>query len=259
MVKKIVGKYRLVFIFVGLIALSGCASANLDASAGTVDGSDSDTGEIIQASADSELLIVEDDGTSDFDVEALSGTLEATGAGGLTAAEADGLRFMREEEKLAHDLYIELYEIWGLPIFNNIAQSEATHTASVKALLDKFGIDDPGDGNTAGVFEDETLQALYDQLLAEGSISIEEALRVAALVEEVDIQDLVIRSEGTSEPTILNVYANLTKGSRNHLRAFVSQYESRTGETYSPQSMEAEDVQAILSSPVERGRGRKAN
>jgi hypothetical protein len=259
MVKEIVGNYRLVFLFVGLIALSGCASAGLEASSGTVDDSESNTGGTTLASADSELLIVEDDGTSDIDVEALSGTLEATGTGGLTAAEADGLRFMREEEKLAHDLYIELYEIWGLPIFNNIAQAEATHTASVKALLDKFGIEDSVEGNPPGVFEDEALQALYDQLLAEGSISVEEALRVAALVEEVDIQDLEIRSEGTFEPTIRNVYANLTKGSRNHLRSFVAQYESRTGETYSPQSMEAEQVQEILSSPVERGRGRKAN
>ncbi len=258
MVKKIVGKYRLVFLFVGMIALSGCASASLDASSGTIDGSDSDTGETT-SSIDSELLVVGDDGTSDIDVEALSGTLEATGGVTLTAAEADGLRFMREEEKLAHDLYIELYEIWGLPIFNNIAQAEATHTASVKALLDKFGIEDPVEGNPAGVFEDEALQALYDQLLTEGSVSVEEALRVAALVEEVDIQDLEIRSEGTSEPTISNVYANLTKGSRNHLRSFVAQYESRTGETYSPQSMDAEEVQEILSSPVERGRGRKAN
>ena len=44
MVKKIEGKYRFVFLFVGLIVLSVCASANLNASSGTVDGSDSDTG-----------------------------------------------------------------------------------------------------------------------------------------------------------------------------------------------------------------------
>lgn len=224
-----------------------------------VSDSDRETGGTTSVSADSELLDVVDDGTSYIDVEALSGTLEATGGVTLSAAEADGLQFMREEEKLAHDLYIELYEIWGLPIFNNIALSEATHTASVKTMLDKFGIDDPVDGKPAGVFEDEALQALYDQLLAEGSISIEEALRVAALVEEVDIQDLEIRGEGTSEPTIINVYANLTKGSRNHLRAFVAQYESRTGETYAPQSVAAEEVQEILSSSVEKGRGRRGN
>jgi hypothetical protein len=259
MFKEIVGKYRLVFLVVGLIVLSGCANASLEANSRTVDGSENDTGATTSGSADSELLIVEDDGTSDIDVEALSGTLEATHWGALTAAEAEGLRFMREEEKLAHDLYIELYKIWGLPIFNNIAQSEATHTASVKALLDKFGIEDLVDGNPAGIFNDEELQALYDQLLTEGSISVEEALRVATLVEEVDIQDLEIRSEQTSEPTIINVYANLTKGSRNHLRAFVAQYESRTGETYAPQSMKAEAVQEILSSPVERGRGRRGN
>ena len=91
MVKKIVGKYRLDFLFVGLIALSGCASASLEASSGTIDDSESNTGGIILASADSELLIVEDDGTSDIDVEALAGALEATGTGGLPAGFAPGL------------------------------------------------------------------------------------------------------------------------------------------------------------------------
>lgn len=42
----------------------------------------------------------------------------------LNAAEIEGLLFMREEEKLAHDVYLALYAKWGLPIFQNIAQSE---------------------------------------------------------------------------------------------------------------------------------------
>ena len=58
----------------------------------------------------------------------------------LSADEAAGLIYMREEEKLAHDVYVTLYQQWGLPLFNNIANSEATHTSAIKVLLDRYGI-----------------------------------------------------------------------------------------------------------------------
>ena len=38
----------------------------------------------------------------------------------LTAAEKYWLTYMREEEKLARDVYISMYNIWGAQIFNNI-------------------------------------------------------------------------------------------------------------------------------------------
>ena len=41
----------------------------------------------------------------------------------LTDAEIAGLKFMREEEKLARDAYLELFDAWGLVVFENIADS----------------------------------------------------------------------------------------------------------------------------------------
>jgi hypothetical protein len=151
----------------------------------------------------------------------------------LTDDEIAGLLWMREEEQLAHDVYVVLGDLWGVRIFENIAASEATHIDAVSGLLDRYGIDDPAAGNEPGTFADLRLQGLYDRLIADGSRSLDDALRVGALIEELDISDLQARSAATEIPEIIAVYANLERGSRNHLRAFTSQLESR-GETYEP-------------------------
>ncbi|RLD51581.1 MAG: ferritin, partial [Bacteroidetes bacterium] len=108
----------------------------------------------------------------------------------LTEAEIDGIRFMREEEKVARDVYIYLYEIHPLRPFLNISKSEQAHMDAIKYLIDAFDIEDPVGENPEGVFQNEELQELYDALIEKGSTSREEALRVAALIEEVDIIDL---------------------------------------------------------------------
>jgi hypothetical protein len=41
----------------------------------------------------------------------------------LSDAEKASLTLMREEEKLARDVYVYVYDIWGTPIFSNIATS----------------------------------------------------------------------------------------------------------------------------------------
>lgn len=169
----------------------------------------------------------------------------------LSDEEVAGLLFMREEEKLAHDLYVSFFEMWGLPIFQNIASSEQTHMDSVAFLLEKYGIPDPAADNPSGIFSDPALQALYDQLLAQGRLSISDALKTGAAVEEIDILDLRERSLQTQLAGILQVYNNLETGSRNHLRAFVSVLEKQTGEDYAPGYLTPEDYLQIIWSGVE--------
>src|SRR5512139_1141758 len=136
----------------------------------------------------------------------------------LTAAESAGLLYMREEEKLARDVYNQMYTLWGLPVFQNIASSEQTHMDQVKLLLDRYGLADPA--MDPGKFTDPTLQALYDQLIAQGSVSLEEALKVGALIEQTDISDLQTRLAQTDNADIQLVYNNLMSASYNHLSAF---------------------------------------
>lgn len=170
----------------------------------------------------------------------------------LAAAEAEALLFMREEEKLARDVYITLYNQWKLPVFNNISRSEQQHTDRIKALLQTYGLADPVANDAVGVFTNPTLASLYAQLVAGGQTSMLEALKVGAFIEETDIADLQKAMAGTSRTDILMVYDNLMRGSRNHLRAFAGQIEMQ-GVAYTAQAMPQAEVDAIINSPNERG------
>jgi len=181
--------------------------------------------------------------------------LDTLPLGVLSAEEAAGLAYMREEEKLAHDVYLALYAATGLQSFQNIANSEQTHTDAVKNLLDRYALPDPSAGKLEGQFSDPNLQALYDQLAAQGSQSLAEALKVGAAVEEIDILDLQTRMAQTTLADILLVYQSLEQGSENHLRAFTSRLLNQTGETYQPQYLSQDAYQAIITASGTTGAG----
>jgi len=169
------------------------------------------------------------------EVPTLSGTVAtgtATGEGlaeaGLAAEEAAGLQFMIQEEKMAHDLYLAFHDLWGLPVFERITASEAAHEAAVARLLNAYSVENPIVEAGVGVFADPDLQALHDQLLADGSVSAEAALRTAMLVEEADIKDLKVHLAATDEAAIQRVYTSLLRGSTRHLSAFSRQSDRLT-------------------------------
>ena len=168
----------------------------------------------------------------------------------LSADEFAGLKFMREEEKLAHDVYVAMDALWSHRTFANIALSETTHTQAILSLLTKYGVDDPAAGKAAGVFEDPQLQALYDTLVKAGAASLVEGLKVGALIEETDIRDIVQRQALTDEADIVNVYRSLLCGSRNHLRAFNGALLD-LGVTYSAQVITQQEWDAIADSTRE--------
>lgn len=174
-------------------------------------------------------------------------------AGDLSDEEIEGILFMREEEKLAQDVYRALYDLWGQPVFQNIASSEQAHMDAIKTLIDRYDLDDPAAGNDVGEFTDTVLQELYDQLVVEGSESLASALRVGAAIEEIDILDLQERMAETDAADVQHVYENLMRGSRNHLRAFASTLERQAGETYEPEYLSQETYDEIISGAAETG------
>ncbi|MDQ1261045.1 MAG: hypothetical protein QG575_226, partial [Euryarchaeota archaeon] len=193
--------------------------------------------------ADQDLLKVSDNYTSELNDSALGLALVGQPSGDLTASEKEGLLYMVEEEKLAEDVYQVLNEKWNLRVFDNIGKAERTHEAAVKTLLTRYSLPDPTKG--AGVFSDETLQALYDDLVSRGSASTKDALQVGAAIEEIDILDLEERMDQTDKADVLLVYANLKKGSENHLRAFVNNLQ-RQGFEYSPEYLSSEEYDSII-------------
>jgi hypothetical protein len=140
---------------------------------------------------------------------------------------------MREEEKLARDIYITLWRRWANNSFSNIAASEDTHTNTIKTLLELYGIEDPVKNNDIWAFTSKDMEILYVQLLAKGNQSIVDALAVWATVEDLDIKDLnELLKEATNE-NIIAVYTNLNRGSRNHMRAFVKNIKKKQRDIYS--------------------------
>lgn len=198
-------------------------------------------------------IVVDQNGYSQFNRNALRTQLDGMPIEDLSAGEEAGLLFMREEEKLAHDVYIRLYELWNRPIFDNIASSEQTHTEAVQLLLERYNLQDPVGDNGPGVFVDTSLQQLYDQLVARGRQSLEQAIRVGAAIEEIDILDLQNELDNiVDNQDVTLVYGNLQKGSRNHLRAFVRNMDN-IGIVYVPEYLTQEYYDLIIAGDMENG------
>jgi hypothetical protein len=226
----------LVIIFILFIAIFYVYEMDKDNTTGT------------QANIQSEEYVVDPS-----DMYKISSSTTSTTKLELTTNELKWLIFMREEEKLARDVYTVLGDKWKLNIFSNIADSEQTHTDAVKDLLATYKIDDPVISNEVGVFSSPIIQKLYDDLIAQGYNSSLDALIVGAIIEDLDISDLDKAISETNKTEILSVYENLQKGSRNHLRAFVKNIE-KIGGDYDPEYISQDVFDNIISSSQERGR-----
>lgn len=171
----------------------------------------------------------------------------------LSSYEIDALKMMREEELLACDVYVLLYAKYTIPVFNNISQSEKQHAEAVKTLLLKYNLPDPALNHVPGVFSNPDLQALYNSLAAQGSVSLAAGLAVGATIEDRDIADLHnYTASGVDNLDIEFVFGNLEKGSRNHLRSFHRLLTAR-GLTYSPKFISSEYLNQVISTPHETG------
>jgi hypothetical protein len=147
-------------------------------------------------------------------------------SGASSDSEAEGLLFMREEEKMARDVYAYLYDKYQLPVFKNITKSENAHMSAVLRLIEGFGITDNGNNNS-GEYANTHIAELYDQLIEMGNISEIEALKVGVLIEQTDIADLQKELLTVENSSIKTVYGNLLKGSGAHLKAFTWNLEVR--------------------------------
>lgn len=156
----------------------------------------------------------------------------------LSPGESASLVLMREEEKLARDIYTFLAKKWNVPVFSNIAASEQTHMDAIGFLLTRYHLSDPALAQ-AGEFRDPTLKKLYSDLTAQGSKSLVEAFRVSAEVEDLDIADLESALNRVDNRDVGVLYQNLAKASRNHIRSFVAQLE-RAGGSYTARHVNAD-------------------
>lgn len=201
----------------------------------------------------------------------ITGTVSAVGPGGgianhsavletipiepLNDAEIRALLYMIEEEKLARDVYLELYQRWDVPIFTNIADSEQQHIDSVLSLVERYDLTPPATMSIPGTFEDDALQSLYNDLVANGSTSVAAAFRVGATIEDLDLADLHDELTEIDNEDITMVFENLISGSENHMRAFIRQLE-RSGIEYVPGYIDADYFDAVVAGNASRSTNR---
>ncbi len=170
----------------------------------------------------------------------------------LDDSELAGLLLMREEEKLARDVYEYMHQKYNMKIFENIMHSEEVHMFAIKVMIEKYGLEDPVDNSPAGIFKNSKLQEIYNALITKGDKSLTDALVVGTIIEDLDINDLNELIEESSNKDLIYVYENLNLGSRNHLRAFYRNVLNKGGE-YTPQYISQDEFDAILSGNKEFG------
>lgn len=193
----------------------------------------------------------------------------------LDHAETTHLVFMREEEKLARDVYLTFAQWYPQqPVFQQIGEgSEQKHTDTMRDKLAQYAIPDPNPQtnnlpSSIGVFTGADygwyFTEKFAQLTKKGAESELSALYVGALIEELDMYDIVkcpkaiveqdpeIEENGcgldyTDEKALKKSYQNLVDGSGNHLRAFVGQIEAVIGEgNYEAQFLTQDEVDELL-------------
>jgi len=201
------------------------------------------------------LLSVSGDGTTSLIAANLKSAFVETSA--FTEAELASLLKMKEEEKLARDVYTVLYQKWGSQVFSNISAAESNHLNAIILLLTNYGATDTSIGE-AGIFTDGEVQALYNKLVANANISIAEAFKTGALIEEMDIKDLTASLVSTTNENIIIVFDNLLKGSRNHMRAFNRQLTT-LGVVYTPVYISQTEYTLIVNSSMEKGKQYRMN
>ena len=172
------------------------------------------------------------DSTDPTNAEDASSTPSTTDSvtGDLTDKQKDELFFIYQEEKLARDVYItlgNLYEEAQTNTFASIQKSEQRHIDAAQMLCEKYGIDiSEVNEDEVGNFVLPVLQQYYDELVAQGSISLLEAYKVGVFIEELDIHDITHAIEDLGMPEdVISVYTNLREGSYNHLEAYETAIE----------------------------------
>jgi len=227
------------FVVASLFVASSCQKDNMNA-------------ENVQYAS---ILAVSGDGTTSvIDANLKSALIETSD---LTESELASLLKMKEEEKLARDVYSALAQKWGSPVFTNISNAENNHLNAIVLLLASYGSTETAIGE-AGVFADPAVQTLYNDLVAKASVSLEEAYKAGALIEELDIKDLNESLGTITNENVTLVFENLLKGSRNHLRAFNRQLTT-LGIVYTPGYISQADYDLIVSSAMEKGKQYRMN
>jgi len=205
--KKIQAKNYLSAKYIAALAVALVLAIFIGTQIGNGDTTAEDVASPETTISQEDSVITEEEATTDSTVD--------------TSTLAEMLTFIFQEEKLAHDLYVQLASTSGAQQFQNVLNSESTHISLVQGLLTTYNIVDPTVGLAEGEFVNQDLQALYDSLLASGSVDRAGAIAAGIAVEEKDIADIEVMLASDLPSDVVSVLERLLSGSQNHLAAFL--------------------------------------
>jgi hypothetical protein len=236
MKKELIQKaFLLSFITAGLISCTKSES--------------SDPAELMISGTPMEVIAVKSDGTTTFNLAGVTPVFDSTAE--LTADEIEFLYAVREDEKVARDLYAAFFEKYKLKAFENLSKAEINHIRAVELLMDYYEIEYPEAGDY-GKFTDPARQQLYDSLLLKGETALE-AFKVMAQLEEDNIVSYLKVLEDIDNDNIGIVIENLERASENHFKATIRQITALGGE-YTARYMTQEQYSAIIAKGFEQGK-----
>ena len=205
--KKIQAKNYLSAKYIAALAVALVLAIFIGTQIGNGDTTAEDVASPETTISQEDSVITEEEATTDSTVD--------------TSTLAEMLTFIVQEAKLAHDLYVQLASTSGAQQFQNVLNSESTHISLVQGLLTTYNIVDPTVGLAEGEFVNQDLQALYDSLLASGSVDRAGAIAAGIAVEEKDIADIEVMLASDLPSDVVSVLERLLSGSQNHLAAFL--------------------------------------
>jgi len=168
--------------------------------------------------------------------------------GVLSKEEKTDIQKLREEEKLARDIYIKAYNTYEYFAFVNLYKGEQIHMDNLLNLEMQYMVEDIILPDT-GKYVDESIQNFYNNHLSQITTSATDAFKVGMTTEEMIIYDIQNFENNTEEADILKVYSKIKCWSRNHLRL---NYNFLNGDTlYQPQYITIEEYNAIINSDYE--------
>ncbi len=171
--------------------------------------------------------------------------INSTPKSNLSQELKDGISHMGNEERLAYDVYHNLYDYHfeesaiSINQLKNISErSEVTHVGIVQDIVRKYELN-PNDFTNvvdpvatrditfedmpSGVYDIPAIQNLYDALYSKGTASMRDALEVGCMVEVTDIDDLdryLVMAKDSNASDVEDSFTFLRDASYDHYWAF---------------------------------------
>ena len=144
----------------------------------------------------------------------------------LSAKEIRQLRYFLEAQKLLRDVYAKFYTRWHLHDFQKFKRTKHRQLQAWLHLFEKYDLSPALELQSFGLFSNNTLQKLYTNFTMTGRLSLFEALRTSATMEDLNIYTAFDFLGLTDNQDIKLTCRTMALTSRNNLQEITALLDS---------------------------------